>query len=454
MKVYARHGFGRHVVAIAAILVSAMAVSDIHAQCGGGRSTRQSVGGVFIDACGVLGSASTDARDALRQERVKAMDGLRGDINEPTELRKVSLRMLDEALAEQIATGKEIPTEMRFLAGLQNIRYVFVYPDQQDIVIAGYGEGIKIDAVGNAVGSTSNQAVLLLDDLVVALRGARRAANGITCSIDPTQEGLKRLREYVSHASRPSDVTLPQIESALGPQTIQLGGIAPSTHFARVLVAADYRMKQIGMGHEKSQVTGLSSYLTMVSASGNGMQSMTPRWWMVPEYKAVVRDADGLAWGLEGSTVKTMTEETLFAADGSKKQAGKVSPAAQRWADQMTSKFSELARKDSIFGQLRNCMDLAVVSTLLAKEGLMSKAGVALSALMDPTQYPSAEYEVPKTVATKASALQKGSSYVISASGGVEIRPDEYLQKPKQDPAIGSLRAKVTRGETNRWWWN
>jgi hypothetical protein len=276
-----------------AFVLAAITVTEVQAQCcGGGRSRRQSVGGVMIDACGVLMTASADSRDELRQERVKAiLAGLPGDINEPTELRKISLRMLDEAIAEQIATGKPLSMDMRFLAGLQNIRYVFVYPDQQDIVIAGYAEGIKIDALGNAVGSTTNQAVISLDDLIVALRGARRAADGITCSIDPTQEGLKRLREYVSHIARASEVSLPQIESSLGPQTIQLGGISPSTHFARVLVAADYRMKQIGMGHEKAPIAGLPSYLSMAPTSGHGMQNMTPRWWMVPEYKAVVRDA-------------------------------------------------------------------------------------------------------------------------------------------------------------------
>jgi hypothetical protein len=399
-------------------------------------------------------TASADQRDQLRVERQKALAQVPGELNEPTELRKISLRLLDEAIAEHLATGKPLPMEMRFLAGLQNIKYVLIYPEEQDIVLAGYAEGFKVDAIGNVVGNTTNQAVISLDDLIVALRNARRAAAGnISCSIDPTQEGLKRLREYISHVSRPSDVSLEQIETSLGPQTIRVGGVTAESHFARVLVAADYRMKQIGMGHEKSAI--LPSYLQMVTPSGNGMQSMTPRWWMVPDYKAITKDPDGLAWGLEGSSVKTMTEETLFNADGSKKQTGKASPAAQKWADMMTSKFDELARKDSIFGQLRNCMDLAVVTALIAKENLAGKAGLTLTALMDPTQLPSADYEVPKTVATRASAAHKGSSYVISASGGVEIQPYSYLQKSQPDASLVPLRKKVSSTRSQRsWWWN
>ena len=44
----------------------------------------------------------------------------------------------------------------------------------------------------NIVGVTTGRPVLLLDDLLVALRTAEQAAQGgITCSIDPTAEGRR-----------------------------------------------------------------------------------------------------------------------------------------------------------------------------------------------------------------------------------------------------------------------
>ena len=36
--------------------------------------------------------------------------------------------------------NRPLPDEVKYLAGLQRIRYVFVYPEQQDIVLAGFGE--------------------------------------------------------------------------------------------------------------------------------------------------------------------------------------------------------------------------------------------------------------------------------------------------------------------------
>ena len=90
-------------------------------------------------------------------------------------------------VAECAKNNKPIPDAVKYLAGLQRIRYVFVYPEQKDIVLVGPGEGWKVDAKGNVVGVTTGRPVMLLDDLLVALRTAQAAAQGgITCSIDPT----------------------------------------------------------------------------------------------------------------------------------------------------------------------------------------------------------------------------------------------------------------------------
>ena len=70
-------------------------------------------------------------------------------------------------------TTSHCPTPIKYLAGLQRIHYVFVYPEQKDIVLVGPGEGWKVDAKGNVVGITTGRPVMLLDDLLVALRTAK-----------------------------------------------------------------------------------------------------------------------------------------------------------------------------------------------------------------------------------------------------------------------------------------
>ncbi len=63
---------------------------------------------------------------------------------------------------------------MQYLAGLQRIDYVFVFPEAHDIVIAGPAEGFAEDGAGRTVGLTTGRPPLRLDDLMVALRAVKR----------------------------------------------------------------------------------------------------------------------------------------------------------------------------------------------------------------------------------------------------------------------------------------
>ena len=77
-------------------------------------------------------------------------------LGETVELRKVPLRHLESAIEEFNKAGKALPDEVRFLGGLQRIRYVLVYPEQNDILLVGPGEGWKVD--GPAISSASPPA--------------------------------------------------------------------------------------------------------------------------------------------------------------------------------------------------------------------------------------------------------------------------------------------------------
>ena len=44
-------------------------------------------------------------------------------------------------------------------------------------------------------------------------------------------------------------------------------GVPKDSHFAAVLLAADYRMKRLAMAFERSPVKGLTSYLQMLKGA-------------------------------------------------------------------------------------------------------------------------------------------------------------------------------------------
>ncbi len=249
--------------------------------------------------------------------------------------------------------------------------------------------------------------------------------------------------------------TIRAIEQALGPQKITVGGVSATTHFARVLVAADFRMKRIAMGFDPSPVKDLPSYLQMVSAGsvGRGPQSAMPRWWLEAKYEPVSTDGDGLAWRLKPAAVECLTENDFVAADGTRRTSDKANPQAQKWAATMTKNYDERAKADSTFGQLRSIMDLAVVAALIKKEGLVGFANLEIPTLMgsEYVQY----FNAPKEVASIASFIRKGNNWIISASGGVKFQPWQMADNTKQDKSVLTEREKIsTQVGSARWWWN
>lgn len=420
------------------------------------------VGGISINVDGVLNLQDTAEREKLLAARRQAMQPVPGNLQDAAKLRFVSLRKLDQAIYHAARNGQPLPDAIRYLSGLQRVQYVFVFPDQHDIVLAGPAEGWKLNDQGEVVGTVSGRPTLQLDDLVVALRSADAARNGgITCSIDPTAEGMQRLNALLAQqpvVNGNLQKITSAMEEAVGPQKITLHGVPDTTRFADVLVSADYRMKRLGMNFDPSPVKGMPSYLEMAPPNTKAVQ--TPRWWLAPKYEPLATDGEGLAWELRGPGVQCMAQEDFFTG-GQRQQSEKASPAAQKWADNMTNHYAELAEKISVFGDLRNCMDLAVVGALIQKENLLDKVDLHLQFLLNDKLLVTTVYNPPKEVDSRVSFLQKGKNYVISVSGGVAIQPWEIIQKQETSKALAPIRdtaAKTrTAAEASRadpWWWN
>ena len=125
------------------------------------------VGGVKVDVNGVI--SNPDAGD-FRQLQAAWQAGLApvpADLDAAVDLRFVSLRTLEAEAARALDAGKPLPESVRSMAGLQRIRYVLIYPEQKDIVLAGPAEGWKVNAQGSVVGKASGRPTLALDALGV-----------------------------------------------------------------------------------------------------------------------------------------------------------------------------------------------------------------------------------------------------------------------------------------------
>jgi hypothetical protein len=192
----------------------------------------------------------------------------------------------------------------------------------------------------------------------------------------------------------------------------------------------------------------------MYTGGGTGMSNMMPRWWLEPKFDGVLRDADGLAWEFQGAGVKCMTEEDFQSADGSREHTGRASPIAQRWADNMTKHYDELSVAEPVFGELQNCMELAIAAALIVREHLPQKANCSLTTLLDGTSVKSAELPAPTQVDSRVSMLRKGHNWIISASGGVTIHSAQIVAHARPSESVTAARGKLAPAATGGWYSN
>jgi hypothetical protein len=414
------------------------------------------VGGIVVNPAGAIEAAPGKLSDAdLKRLRDLIQQANGADLQTTAPLRKVSLRGLYQAVEQAVNAQQPLTPDVAFMAGLQRIEYVIVSPEQGDIILAGPAEGWRVDESGNVVGKTTGCPVLRLEDFIVALRtveNARRDA-GISCSINPTEEGAKALSKLLDGITEFRPEAAKAIEETCGPQVITLTGLPNTSRFAQVLVAADYKMKRLSMGFEPAPIDGLPSYLEIAQKKATGRSTSSPRFWMECDYQPLARSEDGLTWQLRGQGVKTLVEEGRLDASGKRIATDKRNPLASQWAETMTERFDDLAKQEPAFRELRNLMDMSVVAALLTQENMLERAGLELPLFHDPKQLPVSEYRTPESVPTQCSFVRLTSSWLVTASGGVQIDPWSVVAQSEVVADLANA-ALVRQANANQWWWN
>ncbi|MCC9607009.1 DUF1598 domain-containing protein [Blastopirellula sp. JC732] len=439
-------------------------VAPAAAQTNNNNNFQQS--GVYVDAQGVLRmQQASDPTGQLMRQRVQAAKAtLAPELTKPSELRMISLNRLEAALAKATEENNTIPEEMKNLAGLTQLKYVFFYPESGDIVIAGPAEGFVSDLTGRAVGTTSGKAILSLDDMIVALRAyapGTKGVNFVGVSIDPTKEGLKNYQEYLrsvgTDLAKINVATLvPGMQQALGKQDVTVTGISPKTNFAKTLVEADYRMKLIGIGLERPPVR-IPSY---TEKSRGGSKNALQRWFFTPNYECVKLSEDGLAMELVGEGVKLIGENEMVTRDGGRVQSGGEDPASRMFTMAFTKAYPELAKRSPVYAQMRNQIDMLIAAAYIQEYDLYGQAHWNLGVFNDESRYPVEVYNAPNQVETAVNAVWKGNRLVTPIGGGVSIKP-KYALLPEQmiedeNGALEKERAEIKVPELapGQWWWD
>ncbi len=421
--------------------------------------------GIKVDADGILQNRTmVDPTGQLNRQRAnQAMASMNRDMAASSELRKVSLSRLQAEITRLLESNQAIPEDMLFMAGLTSVTHVFCYPDSGDIVLAGPAEGFFHDATGHVRGVHSGKATVQLQDLLAALRAFPQNGDGkheIGCSIDPTQEGLARYQQFVSGVDFRSPNQIPAIaegvRQSLGMQTVRVMGVPANTHYAHVLVEADYRMKLFGLGLER--VPGLVAYVDKIRG---GSKNALVRWFFSPNYESIQVSENELAATLVGASVELMTENEIVDQFGNRQAAQKTANSASlAFCSSFTKNYDKIAALDPVFGELKNCLDLAVLAALIQSKDFYGVSGLTLDVLGSEEKLSIATLNTVKQVESVVTAVIRNNQLITPVSGGVLVRPLEEIR----DEAISvdttgkteALRDKVKLSnlQENQWWWD
>jgi len=454
----------RHITFCRACIFALLALLTNHVIGGNNNNAfrNNSVGGISIDANGVVANADSESHVLLLREMRANFNPVSPKMAESTELRMISLRGLEAAIADAVQNNQGVlPDEVKYLAGLQRIQFILVYPEINDIILAGPGEGWKIDDNLHVVGVTTGLPVLQLDNLLTALRAVNAPQpQHISCSIDPTRQGIAnyaaKLQQLTRAGVRNPQILAPQLKQAMGNQVVSINGVPGSSHFARVMLAADIRMKQIAM-----EITGHGSKVMpgFISGARNSVSltnpNINPRWWLACNYESVATDGQGLAWEIRGQGVKAMTETEVLQGNNGPAKAQQQDPAAQRWAELMTDRYDDLSKADPVFGELRNIMDMCVAAAIIRSNSLLDLADLELPHLLATTKTIShRSWFTPKHVSTETSFIKSSRGLVVTASGGVDIDYLAPLKDPKVTAEVKQVWNKVHAKTASMSWWN
>lgn len=423
-------------------------------------------GGVWVDTKNTLRKIAPGDLALADLRAGAATVGANRQARKGSKLRMISLTRLEKQLQADWAAGRQPDETMRNLAGLSRVKYVLLYPETGDIVLAGPAGDWQTDAEGHTVSVAGGRPIVQLDDLVVLLRNAFSAEPKFGCSINPTREGLAGIKAYLAESSKQPlkpgtrDIWLKNLQSKLGLQDIVVYGVDPRTHAARVVVEADYRMKLVGMGLEEG-VAGVPSYLSMVKVGPDG--SLPPmdvlRWWFTLNYDGVSTTAGRDAFAFRGPGVKVLSENELLTERGERVHTGKSEEWNSEFAKSFTTHFDALAAKYPVYAELQNVFDLALVAAIVRSEDLPGRLEWRMTHFGEKGGYaPQLSVAPTKVDSVINHRMIGGKQIVAGVSGGVTVDPRDLVKrgavKVETGGALSADRTTAAPPKNDRWWWD
>jgi hypothetical protein len=350
-------------------------------------------------------------------------------------------------------------------------------PESNDIVLAGPAGPWRTDEQGRAVSVGSRKPTLQLDDMVICLRNAFDIQNGnagkFGCTINPRQENWKSAKQFVETSRLRGQAWREALRKTVGLQDISIYGIEPRSHAARVLVEADYHMKMVAMGLERS-IPEVSSYLQRIELGPQGAipEMDVVRWWFTLNYDDVIADKDLSAFTFTGTGVRVLSENEFIDNQGGRVHSGQSNAPTAGFARDFTKHFESMADRYPVYRELKNVFDLAIAAAIIKNHQLDRKADWQMTYFGDASSYTSFQYaprksDIPRQVdsimnyrvLTERRKSQTLKHTIVGVSGGVSFDAASVVRnnaiRISDDGKLSEMANESTPvQDQENWWWD
>lgn len=373
-------------------------------------------------------------------------------------IRAVSLKVL-ATQADRCMRSGNCSEDVVFLGEIEKVAGYVIDEKNKDIILYGEAGG--------------GRPPLHLEDFVLALRNAwlkYAELKGNTyfysdpgCSIDPNPLVIDELQRIPMVSGgrggqRDDQAFISKWQSVCSKQQmVRVLGLPFDTHFAKVMVDADYYMKRLVNGSVDLGIEGFRSLTDMnmdiarqdiERGRRTAMPMQLNRFWFYPGENSF-EEAQGIA-EIKSSPVTLLTEAEFLTTRGEMKGSGKVDPLAANFTQSFTSKYDEIAKKKTIYAELEGLFRLVALAKLMKTKDVETEAGFSLQYFME--HYPVSDTHVDRSLPglgnvkdfSQRNETSRGYREVylcLPSCGGVAININVDPRRIAKDPT-GSLQDK------------
>ncbi|MFI5347702.1 MAG: DUF1598 domain-containing protein [Elusimicrobiota bacterium] len=232
-----------------------------------------------------------------------------------------------------------------------------------------------------------------------------------------------------------------------GPQNPRVGGVPRDSHFAHVMLDADYLMKSISFGLGggaglPSATDRAQNYYAQDCRRAENARSQNRFWFhaLEPRSRDVLSSSSGNVFWVK-SRLGLRTEGTRSSGSQLVAAAESIDPPSEDFAADFTNRFAAIARSQPLFRRLKGLYQEVYIAGLIR-----AKADGAPLAVADawagrwrgPMDGPPGVYRgLSRTVQFDCDGRQA----TMTVAGGVEISAPDL--EPESDPVLNGLEADV-----------